>query len=171
MEYFLICQDNRIFNYPEPLGISKTFLQPERPDQFSPVQFQLRTRERIEYVDFIAKPLPLVSDELKRLLNHFEKAARFTPVVLADMKRGTQRLYWSLEPPKTDCLSDRTEFNKDGTVKRLALRPFPAAGPRMFRIDRVKEDLIVLNLVLVESLLRRDLLGFRFSRIETEPEE
>jgi hypothetical protein len=171
MEYFLITQDNRIINYPEQLEISKSFCNREISDELGPIQLRIREKDRIEYVDFIARPVPLVSDELKRLLKQFEKAAIFTPVVLADLKHGVQSLYWSLNPPKLDCLSSHTEFNKNGTVGKIVLNPAPVAGFRMFKIDRVIESFLVINLILVESILRRSLTGFRFTRVEVEPEK
>jgi hypothetical protein len=170
LEYFLITQDHRIPNYPEPLGMSKSFFKQEKLDEFNPVQLQIKDKESIEYVDFIERPVPLVSDELKQLLKQFEKKAGFTPVVLVDLKRGVQSLYWSLHLPKVDCLSSHSEFNKNGTINKLVLNPVPAAAFRMFQVDRVIEDFIMINLVLVESLLRRDLTGFRFTRVEVEKE-
>jgi hypothetical protein len=171
MEYFLIARDCRIPNYPEPLGISKLSFDAERPEESNPIQLQIRERDCVEYADFIASPVPLVSDELKKLLQQFEKAAVFIPVVLADRKRAMQRLYWNLRPPQVDCLSNHTEFNKNGTVKKFVLNPEPVAGFRMFKIDRVTGDFIVFNLIVVESLLRRKLSGFRFTRIEVEPDK
>jgi hypothetical protein len=51
----------------------------------------------IEYVDFIERLVPLVSDELKQLLKQFEKTAGFIPVVLVDLKRGIRFVIVSVE--------------------------------------------------------------------------
>lgn len=167
MDYFLLFQDQRIPHPVEPSGALKALFE-NHPDANAVIQLNIKTAEYTEYIDFIAKPWPLVSDRLKQLLQRFEKKATFLPVVLADKVHGEQHLYWGLIPPKLDCLSEDTQFNKDGTIKKLVLDPKPAAACRLFQIDRVMENYLVANLIVVESMLRRNFTGFKLTRIELE---
>lgn len=166
MDYFLLSQDNRVPNPVEPLGVSKALVDPANNDGLSPVPLLVKSKEYSEYVDFIARPLPLVSERLKQLLQAMEKAITFIPVVLTDLERGKQQLYWGLYPPKVECLSPDTQFNKNGTIKELVLKPEPIAAVRLFQVDRTMENFIVANLIVVESILRRKITGLKVTGIK-----
>jgi hypothetical protein len=173
MEYFLLSQDKRVLQAIWPLGIAKLVtdngLASERWDNLDtlPVQYYLEENSDPEYVDFIASPVPLVSDRLKQLYQKFEATIFFKPVVLADSTQTRQELYWLLNPPRCACVAEQSEFNKDRSLKRLVIDSRQAVRNWIFRVDGILERLIVINLSVAEAVLRRDFSGVKLVRIDS----
>jgi hypothetical protein len=132
-----------------------------------PVQFNIEEHCGGEYVDFIAGPAPLVSERLKQLYQKFDSQIFFKPVVLADVTKMRQELYWLMNPPSCACVAAESEFNKDGAVKRLVIDQSKTEGKWIFKVAGILERLIVVNLGVAECMLRRDFYGVKFKRIVT----
>jgi hypothetical protein len=116
-------------------------------------------------MDFIERPAPLVSDRLKELWQAYERRTVFAPVILADVRQGIQQVYWSPTPPKLPCLADRTEYNRNATLNNLVLDPEAVAGFRIFKVDQLIENLLIIDLLVLESMLRRNFTGFKFRKV------
>lgn len=166
MDYFLITQDQRIVNRVEPVGT--TPLIQDSHDETTPVQLEIKAKDSVEYVDFIERPVPLLSDRLKQLLKLYEPEMAFYPVILTDSRHCSQTLYWKPNLPKLECLSSQAEFHKNGTIKQLVVNESQLSGWRLFQVDQVLEPFIVFDLMIVESMLRRGLTGFKLTRIALE---
>jgi hypothetical protein len=173
MEYFILSQDKRVLQAIRPLGIAKLVtdngLASERWDDLDtlPVQYYLEENSDPEYVDFIADPVPLVSDRLKQLYQKFETTIFFKPVALADSTQTRQELYWLLNPPRCACVAEQSEFNKDRSLKRLVIDSRQAVRNWIFRVDGILERLIVIKLGVTEAMLRRDFSGVKLTRIDS----
>lgn len=176
MRYFIVAEDDRIQGRVEPVGISEAI----RKDMFSEksaqeqdnrtFQFSIRDQSAVEYVDWLERPLPLISDRLKQLFIQIDPDIEAVPLVLTDMKRVRQELYWAIKPPLIECLSEQSEFRKDGTLKRLVICNHQANRP-IFQMKGIVEKHIFIHLAVAESMLRRDYRGIRLRRVETEVEE
>jgi hypothetical protein len=132
------------------------------------LQFQIREQDTTEYVDFIEKPVPLLSDRGKQIIEKYVPKLYVKSVVLKDMKQLRQELYWLIVPPRIDCLSEQSEFYKDGTLKRLVIDESKAAPYKIFKVEGIMEEYILIRLDVAESLLRRDFTGIRLKKVEKE---
>lgn len=174
MDYFLLSQDNTIPNAVEPVGILKTLdrdmINKENAHIMDglAVQFEVKESSSVEYVDFIESPVPLVSDKLKEILSKYDKKVIFKPIFLADIKRSRQEVYWLMVPEDVECLSPKSEFNKNGTIKSIVIDEERVKYCRVFKIKGVLENLIVIRLDVAESILRRGFSGIRLTRLEKE---
>jgi hypothetical protein len=169
MDFFLIVQDNRVLNLPKLVGISRTRTEKATPNELEPEHFLLKEQEETVYVDFIEHPVPLVSDRLKQLLKSLDHRCVFTPVVFGDIKRGAQHLYWRLIPPAFYCRATDLEFTKERMLRQVTLPgPLPA-DLRVFKVDRIADGIIFINLIVLESMLRRNFTGFKFSQVKWTP--
>jgi hypothetical protein len=174
MEYFILGQDKRITNAVKPIGVSelvaKTGFTTRNWGALDdlPTQVNIAQKDYQEYVDFIANPLPLISDKLKQLFQKFDPDIFFKPVLLADQKQIRQNLYWLMVPQNCDCLSSDSEFHKNLTIKRLIIDSKKASGKWIFKIAGIMEAYIFVNLGVAESMLRRDFKGIEFKNVETE---
>ena len=110
----------------------------------------------------------LISDAVKQLVEKYVPNMPFKAVVLTDMPKLMQTLYWLVIPPRVRCLSAQTEFHLDGTLKKLVIDEQLAAPYSFFQIEGIKEQFIVVNIELAESILRRDFRGIRLQKIQTE---
>jgi len=174
MNYFILSQDERIINAVKPVGIAqvikKELLTIERMEELEELERQFPVLEKGEmvYTDFIEKPIMLISDAVKQLVEKYVPNMPFKAVVLTDMPKLMQALYWLVIPPKVRCLSAQTEFHLDGTLKKLVIDEQLAAPYSFFQIEGIKEQFIVVNIELAESILRRDFRGIRLQKIQTE---
>jgi hypothetical protein len=174
MEYLILCQDDRNSDVIRPLGTSKLVkdygLITENWDDLNdlPEQCYLSENSGGEYVDFIASPASLISDHLKQLYQQFDPQIFFKPLVLADVTKMRQELYWLVNPPRCACVAAESEFNKDGTIKRLVIDRRKAGGKWIFKVAGLMEHWIVINLGVAECMLRRDYCGVKFQRVETD---
>ena len=172
MEYFIISQDIAIPDQVLPVGILKVIdresIKPEnirKMDELA-VQFEIKENNKAVYVDFIENPVPLVSDRLKDILSKYEERIFFKPVLLADIKNTRQDVYWLLVPDSIECLSDKSEFNKNGTVKNLVLDENKVRFRKVFKVKGILENLIIIRLDVAESLLRREFTGIKLKKAE-----
>lgn len=174
MNYFILSQDERITNAVKPVGIAqvikKELLTIERMEKLEELERQFPVLEKGEmvYTDLIEKPIMLISDAVKQLVEKYVPNMPFKAVVLTDMPKLMQTLYWLVIPPKVRCLSAQTEFHLDGTLKKLVIDEQLAAPYSFFQIEGIKEQFVVVNIELAESILRRDFRGIRLQKIQTE---
>ncbi|QOS97240.1 serine protease [Brevibacterium sp. JNUCC-42] len=174
MSYFILSQDNRLLDAVEPAGLTslltKEMLTEEKVHVLDELVLQvpIQQKEYVTYVDYIQRPIPLLSDRLKQLVVKYVPKMMCKAVVLADREQMRQDLYWVFVPPSLACLSDQTEFYQDGTVKRLILDLDKIGRRTFFRIDGIREEHLVVNLGLAESILRRDFTGIQLQKIELE---
>ncbi len=176
MNYFIMLQDDRIPDWAEPVGISemiaKEMLTDERFHELESKAFQvpIQSKSNLVFSDFIERPLPLLSDKLKQLVIKYVPNMPVTSVVLVDRKQMRLEPYWLMMPPRIDCLSEKSEFHLDGTLKKLVIDERKAAPYHLFKVLGIREDFILINLMLAESILRRDFDGICLKKVETEQE-
>lgn len=174
MNYYIISQDKRIDNFVNPMGISKIITKEMLEEENlykineAPVSINIEENEKSEYMDFIESPYPIVSDKLKVLLKKYDENIFFKPVVFNNIKKMKQTLYWIIVPETLDCLSTKSEFNKDDTIKRLVIDDKKAFPYKIFKVNGLRENFIIITLDVVESILRRDFQGIKFEKLERE---
>lgn len=174
MDFYVISRDLQVYDSVEPIGINKVFdVESIRRGKIEdlddlPVQFYIKHKTENEYVDFIERPVPLISEKLKQVFEMYQKNIYFKPVVLADVKKMKQSLYWLFVPDATECLSPRSEFKMDGALKKLVIDEKKANLHRVFRVAGVLEDIVIVNQDVAESTLRRDFYGIKFTRVDKE---
>ena len=173
MYYFLLSQNLEILNRIKPTSILKALdnnvlqLKQKGMDQL-PIQVELKPQRNNVYVDFIARPLPLISDPLKELFEKYQADIFFKPVVLFDPQWEDQVLYWIMIPESIGCLSRASQFNRDGTVEKIVIDSQRTAGSNIFKIAETVEPTIVVNLAVAESILRRDFIGIDLKKVEVD---
>ena len=172
MDYYIMCQDDTISDFAEPVGISaviyKDAVKKGQIQFFDklPEQFYIKQKSSIQYIDYLDKPVHLVSDAFKQLLEFsFRKTIFFKPIVLADKKMMRQDLYWMIVPEIIDCLSKESEFNKDGTLKKLVIDINKTGCSTFFKIEGIMEDYIILREDVAEKILKEGLVGIKFLKV------
>ena len=173
MDFFMMTQDRTIPHTVEPVGILKVIdremIKKEnihKLDGNIPAQLSIKDDSKAEYVDFIECPLTLVSDRLKELLVKYDDGIFFKPILLADIKRSRQEIYWLMIPKSVDCLLPESEFNKNGTLKNAVIDTGRIGFSKIFKINGIMENIIAIRLDLAESILRRDFAGISLKRID-----
>lgn len=118
--------------------------------------------------DFIQSPVFLVSDKVKKVLDLYEDDMVFKTVTVADKERETIRVYHLLLLEQLEVFSDRTEFYSNGSVRRLVLDPKKIGEHKVFLLNDKRFPNPFISLEVVESLLRRNVMGIVFKETEVE---
>ncbi|MDR0266765.1 hypothetical protein [Paenibacillus sp.] len=156
-EYYLLKDDHRIIYKVDPprLDLPKSFNQLPSVsvipvDQASDGQ----------YLDWLSKPWPMMSDEMKNILSLYNPQMEYKQVDLIDRKNYLQHTYWSFYVPPEDCLSPKTDFYPNGSLKSLVVDREKIKKHHFISIQGIREPLYLVSLDAAESLLRRELTGF-----------
>lgn len=171
MDYFIIAQDESVDQQFRFAGLKSTNKIIEvTPDQADDIQditiVFVEGQADSVYPDYIGKPVVLVADEVKKVLELHDPKLVFKCAILSDPKHSMQKVYWLLLLPRVDCLSERTEFQKTGAVKTIVIDQAKAAGHAIFRVQGLLEKHVFIPLDVAESLLRRELLGIRLEKVD-----
>lgn len=169
MDYFRMCQDERIFYKPQlllPDNIHLKDAAKEQTDHIAAAEV-IYVKENCynEYAGYIDNPLKLVSKNIKKILSKYQKDISFKPVVLIEKESNRQENYYLMAAPEIECVleisggeppSDRKEFILDeGKVKHL----------RVFSAKDCNGQLFV-RLDVAESILRRKAYGIMFEKVK-----
>lgn len=174
MEYYIMLQDECCKNYPEPAGVFETIDKSSVMSGYTqfidknPQQFYIKENGNIEYIDFMDKPLVLFSEKLKQYLMRYLRCAFTKPVVLADKKNMKQELYWMIIPETIECLSDMSEFGKDGSVQRLVLEKSRIGYCKLFKVAGIADNIVIIEQQIAEALLKKGFSGIKFKKVDLQ---
>jgi len=174
MEYYILLQDDRVIDYAEPIGLSKVINRDliKNADiealNTDPVMVYIKEKDEYDYIDIIDKPVLLISDKIKQVFDMFEKDGFYKPVVFGDPKHMETHIYHLFIPKKVDCLSSLSEFNPDGTIKRLMLDSNKLHGEHIFSVKGIHECFIIVDLDVVESIIRSDYIGIKLKKVDID---
>ncbi|GAS83223.1 hypothetical protein [Paenibacillus amylolyticus] len=132
------------------------------------ISLNVRGGVHVDYTDYMEHPIPLVSDRLLEVLTLYQPRLKRRAAVLTDRERMTQETYWAIHPPElANVLSPHTKRRMDGSLEQLVLRREMAEVP-LFQLVDLRETVMIVNLALAESILRRDITGVRLVKLEQE---
>ncbi|WP_270169005.1 pentapeptide repeat-containing protein [Paenibacillus sp. SYP-B4298] len=134
------------------------------PEQGEPLHVAIQAQAAVVYPDLIEHPVPLVSDRLKRVLEMYVPAADWQLVVLADVARCRQELYWVPLLQVIAGAGEGTEWHRDGTVRQLVLNSSQVTSA-VFRVQEMHSLAIYVELAVAESILRRGMTGIRLEPV------
>ncbi len=172
MKYFYLTQDKSVSNIVEPQEMTKAINKVHVKNgklQYldkDPIQFYVKDKSDNVYADYIENPFHLVSDRFKQVLDKFQKYIFFKPIVLADVKRMKQELYWLAIPEIIDCLSSLSEFDKIGAVIKLVIDEKKVGYLKVFKVKGLGEDYIIVDSDVREAILAAKILGVTFNPVD-----
>ena len=89
-------------------------------------------------------------------------------VVLIHKESAQQFRYVQTLLEQIDAVGKQTEYYPNGSVKRLVLDSAKIKRHNLFFVNEAQRKDPVASLALVESILRRKLIGIRFEEVEIE---
>ncbi|MFC9712517.1 hypothetical protein ACFTRD_30805 [Paenibacillus sp. NPDC056933] len=173
MRYFRLMPDTRWINRVETEAVGEVQRREwnasfqEGGSDHTAINLSVKSRPNVDYTDYLERPVPLVSDRMLEVFTLYDPALIRRAAVLTDKARMSQETYWAIYPTTMDVLSPQTERHLDGNLKRIVLGRGRTALP-LFQLKEPRESIIVVNLALAESLLRRDFAGIQLVRLEQE---
>ncbi len=116
--------------------------------------------------DFIKSPVYMVSEKAKRVIDMYEDEPVSRKIVLIHKEEGRELIYFHLLLSQIEAVDGATEYYPNGMEKRLCLNRSRIGGHKAFLLADSRIRLPVLSLEVVESLLRRQVMGVTFKEIE-----
>ena len=174
MDYFLLKQDKRYSNTPQIIDLFKNIntkdLNLLKADNIQDNNcFYVKSHDNIDYLDVLEIPIFLVSKELKKILEKYNRNMIFKMFALIDYEKKEQNFYYLPIFEEIEALSEKSEFNLNKTiVKKIILDEKKIKNKKIFKIKESDKTLIVVRLDAAESLLRRDFNGIILEKLEVE---
>ncbi len=118
--------------------------------------------------DFIKSPVYMVSEMAKKVIDMYEDDLIFKKIVLIHKEESKQLVYFHLLLKEIEAVDKDTEYYPNGMEKRLILNREKIGEHRAFLPADSRVKLPVVSLEVVESLLRRHVMGVTFKEIEVK---
>lgn len=116
--------------------------------------------------DFIKSPVYMVSEMAKKVIDMYEDDLVFKKIVLIHKEETRQLVYFHLLLKEVEAVDETTEYYPNGIEKQLILNREKIGDHKAFLLADSKIKLPVISLEVVESLLRRHVMGVTFKEIE-----
>jgi hypothetical protein len=174
MDYFLLNQDERYTNTPRLIDVFKNINiknlnLPNAHKIEDIIIFQVSADDGCEFLDILDSQLFLISEDLKKIIEKYDRNILFKTLVLIDSLRDRQENYSLPICEEIECLSYKSELNLNKTVvKKIVLDKEKIEGKKFFKIKESSKPLVVIRLDVAESLLRRDFRGIKLERLQVE---
>lgn len=168
MEYFYISQDKRYRNSPEIYH----FYDKYYPNLFTPEGFHqipdkniiyCENKKTMDMIDIISGPVIFISEAVKKVFYAYDDTICFKLFFLLNINTDQADLYYTSILPKIDCLK------RNKIDDKLYLNDREIAGQYIFKASGEPfKNGIIVNMEVAESLLRRNLKGFNYQRLEVQ---
>ena len=116
--------------------------------------------------DFIKSPVYMVSEMAKKVIDMYEDDLVFKKIVLIHKEETKQLVYFHLLLQEIEAVADAAEYDPSGIENQLILNREKIGDHKAFLLAESKIKLPVISLEVVESLLRRHVMGVTFKEIE-----
>ena len=174
MDYFLLSQDKRYTKVPQIIDFFQKIyaidLNPLRSDNIEDNNsFFVKSSEYNQFIDILENPRLLVSEDMRKIMEKYDRNIIFKRLALIDRERQIQKIYDIPIFEEVEALHEDTEFNWNKTVvKNIVLDKEKIKGKKIFKIKESDKTLAVVRLDLAESLLRREFEGMRLERLQVK---
>lgn len=121
--------------------------------------------EPLQGIDFLESE-NIISERLKLRWEAFLPRRTWKPYVFVDMEKKKQEIFWNLELKKY--VPEQAFWNGDGTLSRVVFQEKKI--PRICNVAAKKgERVILLDLSVLESMLRREIRGVKWEPVLVYP--
>ncbi|MEC0235349.1 hypothetical protein P4H71_13550 [Paenibacillus kribbensis] len=161
----MIQQDERITEYRHPVEMNRRqLLEWAASAEDSILQFYVSGDA--DFIDFMEYPVSIVSEQLKEIFDRYQVGFNWKLIVFADMQRMQQTRYWLVNPPSLMCLSQLSEYHRDGTLRKIILDEYAVRNHKIFRVQDANHHIIV-DLDVAECILKFNLTGLKLQKVDT----
>ncbi|MGN6714334.1 hypothetical protein [Anaerocolumna jejuensis] len=173
MDYFELFQSEKVENAVELMGLNKNqYSYSMKEEDFSALD-KLKVayysgRDTEEVCDILKEPTYLISNEIKRLFELYDKSIEYKGVQLFSTAGENTKspLYWVADFPMPECMHESSGKYDNGMLKELVLDRKKIRGLDIFRVAGLLEYKIIVSLPVAESLLRRRLYGIGMRKVK-----
>lgn len=164
MNYYRICQDKGLPNQIQPILLN---LEPESK---KPIFIRGRLEAPQEYAYFpplIEAPVLMISEPVKKIWDCYQSGWRYRPCALGSIEQKRIQVYWIAEAKLINGLSEKTEYQKDGSFKRIVLSKEKIQFQKVFAIQNLHKTYYIAEKEILERMLQEHIHGFIFEQVKT----
>ncbi len=168
MDYFLIKQyEESKYNAEIKFDFlkRKEIWKEEEPLFFS----QNNTEEKI-YLPFMDCGICVVSKEVKKILYAYQKGIQSRPIIIADNNMKKSDIFYAIKVREIDCLGNSTIY-KNKEIQKIYLDSNKIGYEKVFQIKGITDRHIIVDLEVMEKLLRENIIAFHAELLEQEGSE
>ena len=168
MDYFLMKQDKRVKNYVDVKidFFTKKELWTEEEPLFLPCE---DTEEKV-YLPFLDCGVCVVSKEMKKIFDIYQKGIVSRPIILTDLEAQWSEICYCMKGKEIDCLGKSTVYEKK-EIQKISLDTTKVGYHKVFQIKGIPYHHIVADVEVVERLLRENITAFDAMILEQEGSE
>ncbi|MGN0288412.1 MAG: imm11 family protein [Lachnospiraceae bacterium] len=116
--------------------------------------------------DFMKSPVYMVSDMAKKVIELYEDEAAFKKVIFIHKEEERQLVYYYLLLKEIEALHETTVYYPNGMEKHMVLSQEKIGNHKAFLLADSLRKNPVISQEVVESLLRRQVMGIQFKEVE-----
>lgn len=131
--------------------------------------FYLKSTPNIVYSDVLDFQRFFVSKDIKRVFEAYAPYMVFKHICMIDLQKKEHVVYYLPIFTEINCVSyENSIYNLDKSYfSTLVLQQKKLTYQKIFKIGGIKEEIIIISLDVLESMLRRQIYQFEYSEILT----
>lgn len=149
MDYFILQQDYRYYQYPNIVGFNEQY---NRRDFVSENAYKIPDRnivfsnisQKVNYIDYLNTPIILISEKIKKVFSMYDKSLLYKYFCILNNQTSEYGNYY------VPIVNTQKEIN----------------GKCIVKLEQQKGEFIVVRLDVAESLLRRNVRGVKLLPLE-----
>lgn len=175
MKYFLVSEDERYHNkanisHVPTDRITTEYLRDKKYHLFPDVTIlPIHTSNKTDFLDLVCSPFFMVSDTFFSVLKIYNPFLKSKTIVLENTNE--HKTYKLPLIPRIACLAQNSKISIDKSrIEYIELDYEKVKYHSVFYIDDVTDNYVVMNLDILESVLKRGIRGLSITEIDVTEE-
>lgn len=166
MNYYEISNDPYLENQIKPnLSDVKNIWSSDQPIL---VPGSIKQPKRYSYFTPILNTTPiLISNQVKQIWETYQTRVFYRPCALYCLEQKQIEVYWFAKLLCLNGIDQQTEYSKMGTIDRLILSKKKIGAHKIFVVQHLHKNYLIVDLEVLEQMLRHNQYGYRFKLIES----
>ena len=129
--------------------------------------FQITDHMQTVFTDIILHPCLMMSEKMIETIRLYEPSIRVEQIILTEQEIETVGIYYIPTLEKLDVLTPNSRVASDkSTLEYIEIDAAKAKGKAIFQIESNEKSYVLMHLDLVESLLRRKVIGIGLKEVD-----
>lgn len=125
--------------------------------------------------DIMQNPTYMVSDIIQKVIGIYDSTISCKDIFIMPndekyLNKGVQ-MFHIPDLPRVDCMAQQAVILPNGGVQDVILNSTKVQNKDIFLVDHMAENIVIVSLRFMESVLRRGPLGVEFQRVECVEEK
>lgn len=120
--------------------------------------------------DIVQNPTYMVSDIIQKVIEIYDSTISYKDIFIMPnnekyLNKGVQ-MFHIPDLPRMDCIAEQAVILPNGAVQDIILNPAKVQNKDIFLVDHMAENIVIVSLRFMESVLRRGPLGVEFQKVK-----